>query len=298
LDYSTLLYDLSERVLVRGGKDDVLVGHYCPGDESTVWKRSMLEGEFCIKIAMNPLSYQMAEICGELDPYVADVDSIFGIMGNYWYDTWEKGPLAHWKSKIIPLDMALDIQRFPQVKTRFNPPGRRKFLYIGWSGPQKGTHLLSILFGLAGARHRCVWVGSGPSVPNVEHRPPASFTQEYLKAIASECDFLITMGVSDANPTTVLEAMAWGFPVCCTPQSGYCDRQEVYPLSITDMAHNLQMLDYLQGIHDEELLERATVAREIVARKYTWRQFTEKVLEGLGRVAARKGIRVEPMKSR
>jgi hypothetical protein len=289
----TRLYDVREHLLISGDAGDVLIGHYLAGDESGVWQRACRDGRFAVRIAMNPLHHYMPEVCGELDPYVARVDRIFGIMGPYWYDTWQESALAHWFPKIVPFDMAIDIAAFPRVKTRFNPPGRRRFLYVGWAGTQKGTHLLSILFGL-GRRHRCVAIGPATAIPNVECRPRVRFTRAYLERLAEECDFLLVPGVSDANPTVVLEAMAWGFPVACTPQSGYYGIPEILPLSITDMSHNLAALDRLQEADERELLQRAEAARALVAERYTWARFVDTLNTALDEAMSEKGLVLLP----
>jgi glycosyltransferase involved in cell wall biosynthesis len=286
----TRLYDVREHTLIRGGPGDVLIGHYLAGDPAGVWQRSCRDGRFALRIAMNPLHHHMPDVCGELDSYVPMVDRIFGIMGPYWYDTWRESALAHWFPKIVPFDMAIDIAAYPRLKPGFNPPGRRRFLYIGWAGAQKGTHLLSILFGLA-KTHRCIAVGPATAVPNVECRPRVLFTQAYLQRLAAECDFLLVPGVSDANPTVVLEAMAWGFPVACTPQSGYYNMPEILPLSITDMRHNLALLDMLQEASERDLLARAEAGRALVAARYTWDRFVETLCGALNRAMIEKGVR-------
>ncbi len=283
------LYDWSEQLCIEGGDADVLLGHPYPDDDSRVWNRSCREGRFGARIAMTPLSHQMAEICGRFDPYLPVLDAIFGIMGPYWYETWESSALAHWKDRIVPIDMAIDIDRFPMVKKRFNPPGKRTYFYLGWTGPQKGTHLLSILFGLAKGS-RCIAIGPGGAFANVEHRPEATLDTTYLRRLADECDFLITMGVSDANPTTILESMAWGFPVCCTPQSGYYNMPELVNLSITDMRYNVSVLEMLQSAPDGELHARAQAARALVKHHYTWQRFTDTVLGALDEICRVKGF--------
>jgi hypothetical protein len=285
----TRLYDVRERVTIDGGPGDVLLGHYLAGDRGGVWQRSLDKGRFALRVAMNPLHHQMPEVCAELDPYVPRVDRIFGIMGPYWYDTWQQSALAHWYPKIVPIDMAIDIRAYPRVKRSFNAPGRRRFLYIGWAGAQKGTHLLSILFGLAKGQ-TCVAIGPSTPLANVECRRRARFTSEYLARLAGECDFLLVPGVSDANPTVVLEAMAWGFPVCCTPQSGYHGVPEILPLSITDMRHNLRVLEALQEASERDLLDRADAARALVATRYTWDRFESTVLNALAAAAAEKRL--------
>ncbi len=286
----TRLYDVREHTLIRGGPEDVLIGHYLAGDSSGVWQRSCRDGRFALRIAMNPLHHQMPEVCGELDPYVPMADRLFGIMGPYWYDTWQQSALAHWFPKIVPFDMAIDLGAFPRLKTRFNPPGRRRFLYIGWAGAQKGTHLLSILFGLA-KTHTCVAIGPSRPIANVDCRRRVLFTPPYLQQLAAECDFLVVPGVSDANPTVILEAMAWGFPVACTPQSGYHGIPELLSLSITDMRHNLTMLDMLQEAREADLLARADAARALVATRYTWERFETKLCNALDEVMIEKGLR-------
>jgi len=231
----------------------------------------------------------MAEANAFVDPYVPHLDAILGIMGPYWWDTWRQGPFAHWADKLTPVDMAIDVTRFPRVKSSFNPPGRRTFMYLGGEGAQKGTHLLSILFGQA-RRHRCIWIGGGRPIPNVEHRGFARLTPPYLRRLAEECDVLVTMGVSDANPTTILESMAWGFPVCCTPESGYHRMPELITLSTTDMKHNLAVLDRLQDAPESELRAQADLARRRVETDFGWDRFLATVLDGIERAARAKGV--------
>ncbi|MGE5357848.1 MAG: hypothetical protein ACM3NQ_02440 [Bacteroidales bacterium] len=289
----TRLYDVRERARIAGGAGDVLVGHYLAGDENGVWQRACRDGRFAARIAMNPLHHAMPEVCGELDPYVPLVDRVFGIMGRYWFDRWQDSAVGHWFPKIVPFDMAVDIRAFPRVKTGFNPPGRRRFLYIGWAGAQKGTHLLSILFGLA-RNHRCVAIGPARALPNIDTRPRTRFTPSYLERLAAECDFLLVPGVSDANPTVVLESMAWGFPVACTPQSGFYNQPELLPLSVSDMPHNLAVLEMLQEADERDLLARADAARALVGQHYTWERFERAFVSALNDLLAEKGFGALP----
>jgi glycosyltransferase involved in cell wall biosynthesis len=141
-------------------------------------------------------------------------------------------------------------------------------------------------------QHRCVWLGNGAGdFPNLERRPGFHrLNPELVSQLTAEVDFFITMGVSDANPTTILEAMAWGLPVCCTPQSGYYNMREIIQLSTTDMRHNIAVLDRLQQAADGELHERASAARNLVETNYTWELFNNTVLTELTAVAARGGL--------
>jgi glycosyltransferase involved in cell wall biosynthesis len=292
-NFHTVLYDYQERGVIRGGAEDILIGHPDPAEPRSIWNRSCERGKFAARIAMFPIHHALADINAPIDRYIPKVDAIWGITGPYWYDTWGESAFAHWQPKITRLDMAIDVRQFPRVKKRFHPRGRRKFLFIGNANPCKGVHLLSILFGLAKDKdHKCLWMGGSGDFPNLEiRRGFVVFTPAFVKDLAEECDFFITMGVSDANPTTILEAMAWGFPVCCTPQSGYYHMPEIESLSTTDMQHNLAVLERLQWATEEELVERADSARRLVESSYTWERFNHTVLTELKSIVARKGLR-------
>ena len=203
---------------------------------------------------------------------------------------WDTGPFAHWTPKLRHLNMAVDCTKFAHLKKRFNPPGKRRFFFIGNSGGYKGTHLLSLLFGLA-KDQQCAWIGSDRSWPNLIHHPSATLDTTYMEQVAEECDFFVTMGDSDANPTTILEAMAWGFPVCCTPESGYLDDAIFYRLSTRDMRHNLSVLDQLQKTPSAELLDRAAHARTVVEQDFSWARFGSTVRSEVERLQARADAR-------
>lgn len=270
-------YDFRERVRIQVEPGDILIGHPFQGPPDRVFNRACMEGGFQAVLALVPLHHRMAEYCVPLAPYVEKSDHILGIMGPYWYDTWNEGPFAHWHSKLTPVDMAIDIARFPRVKKRFNPKGKRKFLFIGNGEPYKGAHLLSTLLGLAGPGQACVWVGADRYFPHFQMRPAQRLEGPGIQALAEECDVFLTMGVSDANPTTILEAMAWGFPVACTPQSGYHQIPELAELSINNMQQNLDLLRRFQAADESELTDQADRARKLVESRYSFQRFTDTV---------------------
>jgi hypothetical protein len=288
--FDVRLYDLRERVVIPGGENHVLIGHPCPGQDNAVWNASCLKGKFAARIAMMPLHHGLAEVNAPFDPFVNLVDRILAITGPYWFDTWEQSALAHWKSKMTRVDMAIDTKLYPRIKRRFNKKGQRKFLHIGWDGACKGTHLLRILFRMA-ENQRCIWIG-GPAtgVANITSPPGGELNPEFMQPILDECDFLIVPSVSDANPTTILEAMAWGIPVCCTPQAGYYNMPELFSLSTTDMRHNLDLMNSLQNADEDQLLLVAEQARQKVERQYTWDRLVGTVLGEIENVLIAKGI--------
>jgi glycosyltransferase involved in cell wall biosynthesis len=102
-----------------------------------------------------------------------------------------------------------------------------------------------------------------------------------MKEVAKEYDFLITTGVADPNPTTILEAMAWGFPVICTPQSGYYENEYITNVFHNDIEESICVLEKLQKAPEEYLVNVALRAREKVKAKYNWHRFSDRVLKNL-----------------
>ncbi len=280
-------YDWKERVVIKNQRDDVLLGHPFPDDQTRTFNRACLEGHFAARFCLNPMHYGMPQYCQALAPSLDACDHILGIMGAYWFDTWKDGPFARWTPKITHLDMAIETARFPRVKRTFNPPGRRKFLYIGNGERNKGTYLLSDLFGLTQGKHRCLWIGADRTLPNLDHRPWQRLQGVTMERLAAECDVFLTLAISDANPTTILESMAWGFPVACTPQSGYYRMSELKELSTTDMTHNLAMLDYFQSAREDELRDQADRARALVETRFTFEPYTRTVVDTILRFVPR-----------
>lgn len=217
-----------------------------------------------------------------VDRLLPDVDILFAIMGQYWWDQWPDSPYAHWIPKMIRLDLAVDTAYFPRVKTRFNPPGKRGVLYIGRNDPMKGTAFLSRLLNhLPGVR--CGWIGHGPEIDGVPRLSTARpLTPDFMRRIAEDFDIFISPSVADPNPTTILESMAWGFPVVCTPQSGYYETSYMRNIYHDDLTRSVAVLQHLQYADESELMMMADEARDVVERQYTWDRFVGTVCAGLG----------------
>ncbi|MBM3157902.1 MAG: hypothetical protein FJ004_11555, partial [Chloroflexi bacterium] len=141
--YPTMLYDLLETGSIKLEKDDILLGH--PNrDPSTIVQQTFRNGyNSKCKALIFPLHHGIPAINEYAIPLIDQADIVFGIMGQYWYDTIDTSFLAPWKHKIVRLDMAIDTIEYPLVKHHFNPPGRRGYLYIGSNRPEKGCSILA-----------------------------------------------------------------------------------------------------------------------------------------------------------
>ena len=291
----TLLYHLTERVRCRFKPEDVFLGHpYFPHAEGGcgVTELALREKVRPRKIALiTPLhcdtkiktEHINKEFLDDVDKLLPSADMLFAIMGEYWWDRWDLSPYAHWKSKMVRLDMAVDVQRYPRIKKSFSAPGKRGYLYIGNSSdPRKGVDFLSQLMSQL-KDYPKGWIGSGPDIPDVPRiSNNCSLTPEFMAEISKQYDFFISPARADPNPTTILESMAWGFPVICTPQSGYYETDYRKNIYLDDIAESVAVLNELQYDDEQKLMSMADKARETVVADYSWDKFTSTVMRNLG----------------
>ena len=86
---------------------------------------------------------------------------------------------------------------------------------------------------------------------------------------------------SSPNPTTILESMSWGFPVVCTPQSGYYETSYRKNIYHDDFDRSVEVLRQLQFADENVLQEMSTEARRVVERDYTWDRFIDTICSAL-----------------
>ena len=268
-------------------KNDIILGH--PNyDPNTITQRFFATANCRAKCLIFPLHHGIPEHNLPFDQLALQADRIFSIMGPYWYDTLESSPFAHWKPKITRVDMAVDASKFPFARESFAPPGRRNLIYIGNARPEKHIELLYEIMRRLPDIH-LTWYGGGYEpmhhLPNVTIIGWTDFTPAIAKTMVKAGDFFINCSQSDANPTTLLEAMCWGLIPVCTKQSGYHND----PL-FTNIPQNADdaaaVIRGLQEIPGETLLERARAARAEVERKYCWERFCETIWAELSKYIA------------
>jgi len=267
------VYDWRETGAIELGEDDILIGHP-HADPDTLVQQTLRRGVRCrLRALMFPIHHGMPEISAFTLPLVEQADVVFGITGPYWHDTLGQSHFAPWKKKFVRLDLAVDAEEYPLVKRRFNPAGQRGYLYIGNNRPEKGSEVLSATLGRLKEFPRG-WVGGGPEIAEVPRIATyRRLDREFISALAEKFDIFVNTSVSDANPATILEAMAWGFPVACTPQSGYYKMPTIVELSTTDVDANERKLREMQEAPEEQLVAVSRKNRELVETQYTWERF-------------------------
>lgn len=261
-------------------KDDIIIGH--PNyDENTIVQRIFKESVCKAKYLIFPLHTKMPEYNLPFDQLVSIADKVFNIMGPYWYDTIEQSAFAHWKPKIVRLDMAVDCSQFPYTRTKFNPSGSRHLVYVGHGRPEKNIEqIYEVMKSLPNLL--LTWYGGAieqplAQLPNVRTIGWVDFTPDMVAKVVYHGDLFISCSRSDANPTTLLEAASWGLIPMCTAESGYIKPNLFDPIPLDDVAGTIEVINKLQATPEKELLERAWRSRKAVENDYTWLKFCETV---------------------
>ncbi len=279
-----ILHDLADlRTLTPSSNgNDILLGHPHP-DPRTIFAASLRHPGWKRRIVLCPYSHALLELNGWMDDLIEHADTFLAITGKYWFDSMGDSALSHWRYKTRRLDLAVNPQWFPAVKRAWNPPGQRRFLYIGYAAPAKGTDYLAALADANPDLH-FGWIGGAGPIPSssaIEMHGPCDFNlTESLRLIASY-DFLISCGRSDANPTTILEALAWGLVPVCTPQSGYQNEKWLVNIPLDDLPIASALLHELNHAPESELSAAISAGRAELSTHYTWDRFGDDVIRTL-----------------
>jgi glycosyltransferase involved in cell wall biosynthesis len=277
--YPVKVYDLRERLEIVPEPGDVLLGHGWPDPKSLLW-RAMADPRFSRRYLMAPYNHDPRQV-EWVAPLVERCDKFFAISGQFWIDSFDKSPLAPYRDKVVRLNMGLDTADYPVVKTSFNPPGKRGFFYVGRAGHEKGVDLLEQMAATVPG-FRGGYISVGGEIKGWQRiSEPTDLTPELMRQVASEYDVFLNMSRADAQVTTVLEAMSWGFPVACTRESGYSREPSLFYLSLDDAEGNARVLRRVQELESEQLAELARLNRRIVETDYNWQGFLATLEEHL-----------------
>lgn len=284
--YDIKYYDwCHEGPLAPVGKNDIVLGH--PNYSPNTATRRLFEQKCKAKILIFPFHHRMEFVNWPFDDLVRKCDSFLAITGQYWYDTIGSTRFAHWRNKMIHLDMAVNGSSFPKVKTGFSPRGARTFVYLGSDIPEKNLGMLHAMF-INQPFHLHIYGMVNSEIPlcrlpNISLYGWTSTTPEWASDLAQKADCFLSTSVSDANPTTLLEAGCWGFQVACTPQSGYWPDHRsnnlFHGLNPNDIEGCVNFLHWLSNEPEQNLLARSEATRQTILEKYNWNVFTSKVLQ-------------------
>ena len=276
--YEVVVHDWDANTRIEPREGDILVGHAHPAPW-TVFRRSVGHPGWARRVLLQPYHHGDTIQMAWADPVVRRCDLFLAITGPFWFGTISRSPFAHWKPKMVHVDLAVDRNDFPNVKERFNEPGNRRFLYIGNTHWGKNTEYISTLVKRAGIR--VTWIGRGSHIDGVDALGPMDLSTDEARRLVAGHDFLLTVGRADANPTTILEAMAWGLIPVCTPQSGYTEAEGVINVPLDDADAASRVLSDLQHRAESELLAHQAKNHHSLHCHYTWDRFGDQVIAAI-----------------
>ena len=275
--YEVKTYNYDQLKTIHPGNADVLIGHWHPNPLTVFrmsakkkgWKRVLALAPFC----PDPTGWQNAfgnKIIEKCDRYLA-------ITGNAWMKRLKESPFQHWEPKIIHLDLAVDRSDFPFIKKNFSPAGKRSFLYIGHTKWYKNFSFLEKLAQKL-PETEFAWMGGNQPLKNIQGLGKFDFSNKEAKELIQEYDFMITVGSADANPTTILEAMAWGLIPVCSVQSGYEGFSGIRNIPIDNIDDAVKTINDLQSVPEEQLNKWQQDNLDSLYNHFNWERFCSQVL--------------------
>jgi len=271
-------YNWDELFRIRPGNNDILIGHPHPFKHS-VFRRSLKDPNWRRKILLCPFNHDPRQV-GFIDSFIDECDLFLAICGEHWFRDLSNSVAARWEPKMRQIDLAISREMFPRIKFGFSAVNRRKFLYIGNDHPAKNLQYLSAI-ACRLSDYEFHWIGKGKSQPGLIRHGFLDFSLPSNLEFLKQFDFLITVGSSDANPTTILEAIAWGLIPVCTPTSGYDNTPGVINIPLDALEEACLGLVNLQLAHEEELLELQGIAEARLNAHYSWQRFGEDVARAI-----------------
>jgi glycosyltransferase involved in cell wall biosynthesis len=181
---------------------------------------------------------------------------------------------------MMHVDLAVDPADFPPIKSRFNVPTERRFLYIGHAAPTKNVAYLQKIARAMPHTH-FGWIGGGPDAPPLNRYGPLNFRTTSARDLVAKYDFFITVGRADANPATVLEAMAWGLVPICTPSSGYFGYDSIVNIPLDDVSSAVAVLRRLQSAQEEDLSRLQQKNWQLIDEHFNWDRFAAQVVDAI-----------------
>ena len=273
--YAVVHHDWTDRAVITPAHGDVLVGHPHPS-RATIFQRSCRRPGWRRVLMLAPFNHDLAQVAFE-DAVIPHCDRFLAICGPYWFTGLERSPFSHWAPRMQRLDLAVDRADFPPVKSRFNAPGARRLVYIGHTGAAKNTGYLSEIARRLPGTEVASMGPEGRPIPGLRPLGWQDFSTTPARELVSGYDFMITVGIADANPATILEAMAWGLIPICTPESGYTGVSGIFNVPLGQPERAARAVSDLLQRPTEELHAIQRENWSLLDCDYTWDRFAERV---------------------
>lgn len=281
IGYDFQYRNLDDQSPVIFSPDDIVVGHTW---FSGGFMDMALAANVRRKIILQPYSHKMVSD-SDIPRVVAmwdKADHIFTITGEYWHQTMQDTPYAPLYRKITRLDMAINPATHQHCKTTWNKIGNRGVLTMGADIPVKGLKHVAELARIMGFRWGHVG-GIEPAtyahVPQFTHHGGMTLDADNQRRVCHDYDLMVSLANADANPTTLLEAAAWGLIAFANQESGYypawhadnpCAATPFIGLKLGDTAYNIRQLRRWLEKDEYDLDTHGRAVSQIITSNYTF----------------------------
>lgn len=217
-------------------------------------------------------------------PQFDAVRKIFGLGGKIWEERAADPNNGYhkWYKKLHRIPMGVDANRFENWKqNKFNPPGKRGFLFMGSYVTWKGINEMKSCFE---NKPYHLWLcgdGKKSEITNNIHNLGMvnNCGPELKKLIQAKVDYYIHMSIFDAQATTILENTMHGLVPACTPESGFKPSFTLHPTK--NIEENRKLLDELQNKPCEELIKKSKQCIEVIKRENNWNSIIDSILNAI-----------------
>ncbi len=259
---------------------DVLLGHP-HWDPSAVFNSSVREPGWRRRLCLHPFAPGDPKQVAHLDKVLPHCDLFLAITGSYWIKALPHTHCRHFVPKVVHLDLAVNREHFPRVKTTFNPPGQRQFVYIGNHPWYKNLGYLDSI-AMRMPHIKFSWIGSTKKrYRHLSQLGRYDFSDPAARNLLRNFDFLITVGNADANPTTIIESMAWGLIPICTPQSGYEGVEGIVNIPLNNIERACKIIEIMQQEDAGRLYAWQASNWHLIDTHFTWDRFASQVLDAI-----------------
>jgi hypothetical protein len=276
--FDVVTHDWDSIKTIRPNPGDILIGHSHPIG-FTIFRNSAKLPGWSRKILMQPFNCDYSQV-SYIDDVIDECDLFLAITGDYWFKNIKNSSSSRWLPKMKQLNLAVDREHFPKLKKSLNPPGERKFLYIGNDHRAKNLSYLSSIATKLCA-YEFAWAGKGAAYSRLKKLGYIDFSTSTGRQIIGNYDFMITVGLADANPTTILEALSWGLIPICTETSGYTSEFGIVNIPNDDVDSACSLLSDLQFMESDDLARLAEAGDRLLTEKYNWQSFFSVVSDAL-----------------
>lgn len=271
--YNVQMYDWQSCNTIIPRDGDLLIGHSHPLP-FTIFKNSLGQKLFSQRIMIQPFSTYLPHTSYILN-ILPFVDKFLAITASFWEKSIKTSKFNKFSKKIFPINLGININDFPFVKTYIKKPQNRKILYIGNKNPCKNIdYLVQVAKKIGLSKFGSI----GAVIPGFKNYGSLDFSKKESLDIIKEYDYLILLSYADACPTVVLEAMSWGLIPMTTQECGFVSNDGTNIIASNDcdaaVCQIKSILNY--SLQCFKKIQRENLA--ILKKDYSWTKF-EKVLQ-------------------